>query len=160
MAGRAKISVGNAMVGTNGYRPAPQAVPAWKAMRRVMQLVMMGYPDKQIVQMTSEEFGSAERTMSQYLKAAVCALDDRNRGWKDKIVERNYNRLNAIIEDAYEHGDRKSALTAIDIQNKLAGAYEQKIKFDTPIFEIKIGNNDSALDQVPDTSNTSVPTDK
>ena len=134
-----KKGCGNAIVGGSGYRPNPQAIQGWKAMRRVMDLVAMGLDDNEIVEKTAEEFGSSTKTMSQYLKAAVCALDERNREWKDKIVEQNYNRLDVLVKECYEKGKYKEALQAIDLQNKLAGIYEQRLKIDCPIFEIKIG---------------------
>lgn len=138
-----KKGCGNAIVGGSGYRPNPQAIQGWKAMRRVMDLVAMGLDDNEIVEKTAEEFGSSKQTMSQYLKAAVCALDDRNKDWKNRIIEQNYARLDVIIKECYEKGKHKEALQAIDLQNKLAGVYEQRLKIDSPIFTIKIGDNEN-----------------
>lgn len=138
-----KKGVGNAIVGGSGYRPNPQAIPGWKAMRRVMDLVGMGLDDNEIVEKCAEEFGSTTRLMSQYLKAAVCALDDRNKEWKEKIIQQNYNRLDVIIKECYEKGKHKEALQAIDIQNKLAGVYESRLNISSPVFTIKIGNDDN-----------------
>ena len=138
-----KKGCGNAIVGGSGYRPNPQAIPGWKAMRRVMDLVAMGLDDNEIVEKCAEEFGSTTRLMSQYLKAAVCALSDKNKEWKAKIVEQNYQRLDVIIKECYEKGKHKEALQAIDLQNKLAGVYEERLKIDSPIFTIKIGNDEN-----------------
>lgn len=141
-----KKGVGNAIVGTEGYRPMPQSLPAWRQMRRVMDLIMMGFDDAEIVEKAAEEFGVNPKVIAQYQKAAVLALDDKNKEWKSKIIEQNYNRLDVLIKECYEKGKYKEALTAVDLQNKLAGVYEQRLKIDSPIFTIKIGEDNNSTE--------------
>ena len=125
-------------------KPTGVEYAGYMVMRRMMNLILMGYDDDYIIAKMVEDFGSSEIQMRRYLKAATCALDDRNREWEKTIVKKNFLRLDAIVDECYQKGKYKELLQAIDLQNKLAGAYETKIRFETPIFEIKIGNENDA----------------
>ena len=43
----------------------------------------------------------------------------------------NMERLDNIIAESMKEGDKRSAIKAIDTQNKLAGGYEEKVKLET-----------------------------
>ena len=122
-------------------------VGGYLVMRRIMNLILMGYDDAYIVEKMVDEYGTSEIQMRRYIKAATCALDDRNREWEKTIVKKNFLRLDAVIDECYHKAKYKELLQAIDLQNKLAGAYTEKIRFETPIFEIKINNNEESPEE-------------
>ena len=50
---------------------------------------------------------------------------------KETLIAMNMERLDNIIEESMKEGDKRSAIKAIDTQNKLAGGYEDKVKLET-----------------------------
>lgn len=125
------------------HRKAKGTVKSYLLIREITRMVAMGIPRDEITEELCDKYGFTDRdTISRYHKAAIAALDERNREYFKDIAKANTQRLTAIIEEAYEQGDRRSMLTAIDMLNKMGNIYTQKvdIKTDSPIFEIKIGD--------------------
>lgn len=58
---------------------------------------------------------------------------------KEGVPEKNAARLERIYQRAMENNDFKNALSALDMLNKLVGAYKEKIEVSTNDFEFKIG---------------------
>lgn len=58
---------------------------------------------------------------------------------KEGVPEKNAARLERIYQRAMENGDFKNALSALDMLNKLVGAYKEKLEISTNDFEFKIG---------------------
>lgn len=117
-------------------------IESWRLIREITRLVAIGIPREEIIHEMMDKYGYTDDvTMSKYHKAAIAAMDERNKKYFEDIAKANTERLTAIIEDAYENGDRRSMLTAIDMLNKMGNLYTQKIDIntDSPIFEIKIG---------------------
>ena len=61
----------------------------------------------------------------------------RSEETKETLISMNNERLDNIISESMNEGDRKSAIKAIDVQNKLIGGYTENIKID--------GNSDITL---------------
>lgn len=124
-------------------RQAKGTLKSYLLIREITRMVAIGIPRDEITDELCEKYGFTDRdTISRYHKAAIAALDERNKQYFKDIARANTQRLTAIIEEAYEQGDRRSMLTAIDMLNKMGNIYTQKvdIKSDNPIFEIKIGD--------------------
>ena len=118
-------------------------IESWRLIREITRLVAIGIPREEIIHEMMDKYGYTDDvTMSKYHKAAIAAMDERNRKYFEDIAKANTERLTAIIEEAHELGDRKSMLTAIDMLNKMGNLYTQKIEVDSknPVFEIKIGD--------------------
>ena len=118
-------------------------IESWRLIREITRMVAVGYPKEEIIAELMDKYGYKDDvTMSKYHKAAIAAMDERNRKYFEDIAKANTQRLTAIIEEAHEVGDRKSMLTAIDMLNKMGNLYTQKVEIDTknPVFEIKIGD--------------------
>lgn len=114
-------------------------IESWQLIREITRLVAVGIPKEEIIHEMMDKYGYTDDvTMSKYHKAAIAAMDERNRKYFEDIAKANTQRLTAIIEEAHEVGDRKAMLTAIDMLNKMGNLYTQKIdiKSDNPIFEI------------------------
>lgn len=57
---------------------------------------------------------------------------------KDGMPEKNAARLERIYQRAMENGDFKNALSALDMLNKLVGAYKEKIQITTDEYVIDL----------------------
>ena len=75
-----------------------------------------------------EEWGLGQKSLEMYIKEAVEFM--RSETTKENLLSMNMERLDGIISDSLKDGDRRSAIKAIDTQNKLAGGYEEKIKIE------------------------------
>ena len=132
-----------ALITYDKQRKAKGHIESWRLIREITRLVAIGIPREEIVHEMMDKYGYTDDvTMSKYHKAAIAAMDERNKAYFEDIAKANTQRLTAIIEEAHEAGDRKSMLTAIDMLNKMGNLYTQKvdIKTDSPIFEIKLGD--------------------
>lgn len=108
--------------------------------RETMKRIQWGWSKNEIYEWLKTEHPTKVETRRLYYKAALAAIDSRLNGRAKDIAKTNLDRLEAIFDESVEAGDRKSALTAIDMMNKMAGLYENKIALNTnkPVFEIKI----------------------
>lgn len=57
--------------------------------------------------------------------------DMRDPEINESLIAINRERLDSIIEESMEDKDRKSAIKAIDTQNKMLGAYTEKVKVES-----------------------------
>lgn len=124
-------------------RKAKGTLKSYLLIREITRMVAIGIPRDEITDELCDKYGFTDRDgIARYHKAAIAALDERNRKYFEDIAKANTQRLTAIIEEAHEVGDRKSMLTAIDMLNKMGNIYTQKIEVDSknPVFEIKIGD--------------------
>lgn len=108
--------------------------------RETMKRIKWGWSKEEIYEWLKVWHPTNVETMRLYYKAALAAIDSRLNGRAKDIAETNLSRLEAIFDEAVEEGDRKSALSCIDMMNKMAGLYEHQINLNTnkPLFEIKI----------------------
>lgn len=60
---------------------------------------------------------------------------------KEGVPEKNAARLERIYQRAMENGDFKNALSALDMLNKLVGAYKEKIQITTDEYVIDLLND-------------------
>lgn len=67
--------------------------------------------------------------MQNYIKEASNEL--YNEDVKETMKQINLMRLDSAYAESIKDGDTKNAIKAIDIQNKMLGAYEQKVQLDT-----------------------------
>lgn len=59
------------------------------------------------------------------------------------VAKENFNRLERIIKDAYKKNDYKTAIAAIQEQNKIAKVYDTGTNLTISNFEIKLGNDNN-----------------
>lgn len=76
-----------------------------------------------------EQWGVSHTTVELYINDAIAYM--RSEKTKENFVSMNMERLDDIIAGALKDGDRRSAIKAIDTQNKLAGGYEEKVKIES-----------------------------
>ena len=76
-----------------------------------------------------DEWNVSHTTVELYINDAIAYM--RSEKTKENLVSMNMERLDGIIADSLKDGDRRSAIKAIDTQNKLAGGYEEKVKIES-----------------------------
>lgn len=102
----------------------------WMKVRLVNNL-----PDDEIIAAAVERYGYKESTAEKYLDRAKQLVVAAETKTMEKIVEKNVERLTAIAEAASDGDSYADAIKAIDLLNKMSGAYIEK-------KEVKIdGNN-------------------
>lgn len=116
---------------------------SYKIAKRAMHHIMAGYLKREVIEALMEEYDLWKSVAEKYYTTALACVDERNNMYGDKIVQQNFQRIYGIIDQCHEKGDMKTELQAIDMLNKMVGAYTQKIDVnaDKPIFEIKIGGD-------------------
>ena len=82
-----------------------------------------------IVQKFSKQWNLSPKTVELIISDAIDYM--KSEKVKETLIAMNMERLDNIISDSMNDGDRRSAIKAIDTQNKLAGGYEEKIKVET-----------------------------
>jgi hypothetical protein len=82
-----------------------------------------------MVEKFSNEWNLAKSTTVELISETLKYM--RSQATKDNLIAMNMERLDSIISESIKEKDRKSAIKAIDTQNKLAGGYEEKIKLET-----------------------------
>lgn len=91
--------------------------------------VAAGMTYSEIVSKYMNEWGLGLKTVQAYVNEAIEYM--RSETTKETLVAMNIQRLDGIISDSMTDKDRKSAIKAIDVQNKLVGGYEEKVKIDS-----------------------------
>lgn len=94
----------------------------------IMECIAIGMSRDAICNKFAEEWGLSPKTVGNYVSETVAYMRDEK--VKQDLIGMNYARLDAIIGDSMEEGDRKSAIKGIDTQNKMLGAYTEKIELD------------------------------
>lgn len=85
----------------------------------------MGYTD--ICRKYSQEWGCSMKTVELILQETIDFM--RSETTKENLISMNMQRLDTIITDTIKT-DKKNAIKAIDVQNKMAGAYTEKVKIE------------------------------
>lgn len=81
-----------------------------------------------VVKKFMEEWNLSRKTVEMAVDDAVKFM--RSESTKETIIAMNMQRLDSIISDSMQEGDKKNAIKAIDTQNKLAGGYTEKVKIE------------------------------
>lgn len=93
----------------------------------IVKLISAGYDDIEIKEILKDEYGYAPDTINDLMRLARKQIDKQIEKYADIAAERNYLRLEAMVQEALESGNDKTVLAAIDLENKLLGCYNQKI---------------------------------
>lgn len=90
----------------------------------------------------SDEWGLSRKTVELAIQETIKFMRDEET--KQTLVDMNMARLDSIVEDSMKDGDRSSALKGIDLLNKAAGGYTEKIKIDSDqniVIDFGLGND-------------------
>lgn len=94
----------------------------------IMQEIAKGTTFMNLVTKFCTEWDLGYKTVVAEIQDAI--RDMQSQETKDALIAMNLQRLDSVIEDSITNGDKKNAIKAIDVQNKLAGGYENKIKIE------------------------------
>lgn len=101
-----------------------------------------GWERKDIIDSIVEHYGYAEGTAGNICDQAAAQYGQHIMHDTEKIMNKNMQRLEAIIDASLDNEDSTTMLKAMDMENKVCGVYETKVSVkgegDTPIFKIKI----------------------
>jgi len=105
----------------------------------IMEAIAKGERYCDIIKRFSEEWGMSDCTVRNAVQEALAFM--RSDDTKAALIAMNMQRLDTLATDAMKDKDRKNAIRAIDVQNRLAGGYEDKVKLETDtdinlVFEI------------------------
>ena len=81
-----------------------------------------------IIKKFTDEWGLSYKTIEMAVDDAIKFM--RAESTKETLIAMNMQRLDSIIADSMQEGDKKNAIKAIDTQNKLAGGYTEKVKIE------------------------------
>ena len=94
----------------------------------ILQAMASGMSYISMVNKFTDEWGLGRKTVELAIQDTLKFL--RSEETKDTLIAMNNGRLDSIIEDSMKTGDRSSAIKAIDTQNKMNGAYTEKVKIE------------------------------
>lgn len=105
----------------------------------ILESAAAGMTYNQMVTKFSNDWDLSRGTVELAIQDALGWM--RSQATKDNLVAMNLMRLDSIISDSMTDKDRKNAVRAIDVQNKLAGGYTDKVQLETDgeinlVFEV------------------------
>lgn len=97
----------------------------------IIDMIRKGYSRKRLVQWVQENYGLSYKYSWDVVAEVYKMLAETN---NDELVEATraiqLERVEAILKDSIEKGDRKSALKALDLINKMHSLYVEKKEID------------------------------
>lgn len=109
-------------------RPFPQQITSEAKRHLIISDIAKGMTYHDIVDKYVDEWGLGLKSVQNIVNDAVDYM--RSDEAKETLISMNTTRLENIISDSMKEGDRKNAIKAIDTQNKMAGAYTEKVKIE------------------------------
>lgn len=114
----------------------------------VIKMITKGWSRTSIIEHIQKLWDIKKSTANEYVKMAYDVLGEAS----DEVVENSRNiqleRLEDLLRDALESGDKANSLKALDMINRLHGLYIEKkeVKLDTQKLRFSFG--DEAEDDV------------
>lgn len=114
----------------------------------VIKMITKGWSRTSIIEHIQKLWDIKKSTANEYVKMAYDVLGEAS----DEVVENSRNiqleRLEDLLKDALESGDKANSLKALDMINRLHGLYIEKkeVKLDTQKLRFSFG--DEAEDDV------------
>ena len=108
----------------------------------ILQAMASGMSYISMVNKFTDEWGLGRKTVELAIQDTLKFL--RSEETKETLIAMNNGRLDSIIEDSMKTGDRSSAIKAIDTQNKMNGAYTEKVRLEsdnTITIDFGLGND-------------------
>jgi len=109
-------------------KPFPQQISGDAKRYLIIQDIAKGMTYHDMVDKYVEEWGLGLKSVQNIINDTIAYM--RSDEAKETLISMNTARLENIITDSMQDGDRKNAVKAIDIQNKMSGAYTEKVKIE------------------------------
>lgn len=94
---------------------------------QVANMLIDGYTTKEIKKELLE-LGYSESSANRLINQAARAMERKYVDMLEDAAENNMKRLHQLIYEAAQDGDRATVLKAIDLQNKMANLYQNKLE--------------------------------
>lgn len=110
----------------------------------ILQAMASGMSYISMVNKFTDEWGLGRKTVELAIQDTIKFM--RDEGTKETLISLNTGRLDSLIEDSMKTGDRSSAIKAIDTQNKMCGAYVERVKLSTEneiVIDFGLGNDNT-----------------
>lgn len=117
----------------DGKKCKPRLTPtAFREIKReVIHKIRMRKTKADIIDWLMEVYEYSQDRAERIYTDSKAEIDVAYEKYKEDVAKANIERLNAIIDDCDERGDRRSMLSAIDMLNKMANVYTTKIDVKT-----------------------------
>lgn len=109
-------------------RNFPKQIPMEAKRYMIISMVAQGKTYTEILTECQAQWGLSDKTLQNVINETLQYM--RSDEAKESLIAMNMQRLDNIIADSMDDKDRKNAIKAIDVQNKLAGGYTEKVKID------------------------------
>lgn len=110
-------------------RKFPEQISSEAKRYIIISMVAEGKTYSEILNHCVDAWGLGLKTVQNIINDTLKYM--RSDEAKESLIAINTQRLDSIISESMEEKDRKSAVKAIDIQNKMSGAYTENIKLET-----------------------------
>lgn len=104
---------------------------ALSAKKEALTLYAMGEGYDEIIEVLVEEFGYTKNSAYVLMAGVIKEIEEKYKEYADQLHMINLKRLDTIVNDSFNAGDSKTALSAIDLLNKMSGQYTTKIEAKT-----------------------------
>ena len=109
-------------------RNFPKQLPMEAKRFMIISMVASGMTYTEIVNKCQADWGLSDKTLQNVINETLAYM--RSDEAKESLISMNMQRLDDIYAESRKEGDRKSAVKAIDTQNKMIGAYTEKVQID------------------------------
>ena len=94
----------------------------------IIEMVSKGKTYTEIVNYCIDNWGLGLKSCQHIVEECLDYM--RSDEAKESLIAMNMQRLDDLYKESRGARDRKSAIKAIDVQNKMAGAYTEKVQID------------------------------
>lgn len=113
----------------------------YQAIAYAERRILFNWDRQDILEAIINHYGYSESSAIKCYEAAMKRVKQKYIEYQEQIAEENYKRLNAIVDEAFDNGDLKTSIDAINVINKMGNIYEQKINIKSDEgFTIKLDN--------------------
>lgn len=109
-------------------RNFPKQIPMEAKRFLIISMVAEGKTYNEILDTCVTAWGLGNKTVQNMINETLQYM--RSDEAKESLIAMNMQRLDDIYAESRSEGDRKSAIKAIDTQNKLIGGYTEKVKLE------------------------------
>lgn len=109
-------------------RNFPKQIPMEAKRYMIISMVAEGKTYTEILKACQDMWGLSDKTLQNVINETLAYM--RSDETKESLIAMNMQRLDSIISDSMDDKDRKNAIKAIDVQNKLAGGYTENVKIE------------------------------
>ena len=109
-------------------KPFPPQISSDAKRYCIIHEIASGMTYHDIVDKYIQEWGLGYKSVQNIVNDTIAFM--RSDEAKESFISMNAARLEGIISQTMKEGDHKNAIKAIDVENKMSGAYTEKVKIE------------------------------